>query len=75
MTLVDYELGRQYQNERAHEAASHRLARQAMAGRQAHVAQRLHFPTAKLMRVWIDELVGLATRRAETQLSSRPTTR
>ena len=33
MIPVDYELGRQYQNERVQEATNHRLARDAMPGK------------------------------------------
>jgi hypothetical protein len=75
MILVDYELGRQYQNERVQDVARHRLASQAAAGLHSHLAQRLHFPTAKPLHVWIDDIVGLATRGAETQLESNPTSR
>jgi hypothetical protein len=74
MIPVDYELGRQYQRERVQEANSHRLARQAVTGWRSRVAHRSCVPTAKQLRVWIEGMVGLATRRAETQLGHGLTT-
>ena len=60
MIPVEYELGRQYERERVQQANSHRLARQAVTGRHSRVAHRFYFPTAKQLRVWIEDVVGLA---------------
>jgi hypothetical protein len=74
MIPFDYELGRQYQHERVQEATSHRLACQALAG-WPRVAHRFHFPIAKRLHTWIDDMVGIATRRAETLHRSSVSTR
>ena len=67
MMPVDYELVRQYQHELVQKASRHRLACQSLVGWR-RAADCFDSPIAKRLNTWIDDFVGLATRRAETLL-------
>lgn len=70
MTPVEYELGRQYRDERQREAQTHRLTRQAAGTRDSQgISNRATGFVARELSVWIGGVVGLF--QAELQHAGR----
>jgi hypothetical protein len=67
MMPVDYELGREYQQDRQREAASYRLLRQGTSAQRSG-AGNLHFaPSTRHLRAWINDLLGFVPGGVESR--------
>jgi hypothetical protein len=70
MIPVDYELGRQYCEERLHEASTRRVAREAAAARYPRVTFKVPVLATGVLRAWVGGM--LFTGRAAAHLAVAP---
>jgi hypothetical protein len=67
MMPVDYELGREYQQDRQREAASHRLLRQATRAQHSGAGNLHYTPSTRQLRAWINDLLGFVPGGVESR--------